>query len=172
MIAKYFKYYNQDFRILLNMIYICLDMIKPEELDYNSQSFDTASFQKIRLTNVLRSMSRVSESDESIRDKAVYLEKLVGLCNYGNKFSKRIKLDFLIANEILNINFLKLMNENEWNLLKMVLYSNHAKKFDIAKEFVHIYDMNASRLCDFILDEFTNTLNACSSFNKSNCNLL
>ncbi len=80
-------------------------MIKPEELDYNNRSLDTASFKAIRLTNVLRSLSRPAESNESTKDKLVCLEKLVGLCNYGNKFSKRIKLDFKIANEVKKIEY-------------------------------------------------------------------
>ena len=88
------------------MIYICLDMVKPEDLDYSSnQAIDASSFKSIKLTNVLRSLSRPSpsstEANESYRDKLDYLEKLVGLCKYGNRFSKRIKLDFQIANEVL-----------------------------------------------------------------------
>lgn len=75
-------------------------MVKLEDLDYNTQAFDTASFKAIKLTNVLRSLSRPAESNESVKDKINYLEKLVGLCHYGNKFSKRIKLDFQLANEV------------------------------------------------------------------------
>lgn len=89
------------------MIYICLDMVKPEDLDYSSQqTIDTTSFKGIKLTNVLRSLSRPSPSsndfgpNESYKEKLSYLEKLVGLCKFGNRFSKRIKLDYQIANEV------------------------------------------------------------------------
>lgn len=82
------------------MIYICLDMIKPEDLDYSNQALDTSSFKGIKLTNVLRSLSKTSDSNDSAKDKLNYLEKLVGLCKYGNRFSKRIKLDFQLANEV------------------------------------------------------------------------
>lgn len=81
-------------------------MVKPEDLDYTSQqTIDTTSFKGIKLTNVLRSLSRPSPSsdftsNESYKEKLDYLEKLVVLCKYGNRFSKRIKLDFQIANEV------------------------------------------------------------------------
>jgi hypothetical protein len=143
-------------------------MIKPEELNYTSQTFDATLFKSVKLTNVLRSLSRTNESSESIKDRAEYLNKLVGLCNYGNKFSKRIKLDFQISNEILKVNFIKMLSENEWNLLKMILYSTHPSKFEIAREFVKTYDLNMARLCDFVLEELLNTLNAFISLNK-NC---
>lgn len=159
LIAKHFKYFNQDFRILLNMIYICLDMIKPEELDYNSQAFDTASFKGIKLTNVLRSLSRTADSNQTTKDKIDYLEKLVDLCNYGNKFSKRIKLDFQLANETLKVSFTKIINENEWTLLKMILYIDYSNKYDIAQEFVVAYELNQKKLCEFLLEELLNTLN-------------
>ena len=81
------------------MIYICLDMLKPEDLN-STLTFDTSSFKGVRLTNVLRSLSRPSDSNENTKYKTEYLEKLVGLCNYGNKFSKRIKLNFQISNEV------------------------------------------------------------------------
>ena len=82
------------------MIYICLDMIKPEDLDYDTYS---VSFKGIRLTNVLRSLSMATESSETVKDKIKYLDKMVNLCHYGNKFSKRIKLDFQLANEVKTI---------------------------------------------------------------------
>ena len=160
VIAKYFKYFNQDFRILLNMIYICLDMIKPEELDYSTQKFDTVSFKGIKLTNVLRSLSRPSDSNESVKDKIRYLDKLVGLCNYGSKYSKRIKLDYQLANEILKISYTKMLKENEWNLFKSVLYTNYSNKFEIAREFVASYDLNEKRLREFVLEELLLTFNA------------
>jgi spatacsin len=150
------------------MIYICLDMIKPEELNYTNQTFDSTSFKSVKLTNVLRSLSKPSaDSSESIKDRTEFLGKLVGLCNYGNKFSKRIKLDFQISNEILNVNFIRMLNENEWNLLKMILYSSHSNKFEIAREFVKIYDLNMARLGDFILEEILNTLNAYVQMSRS-----
>ena len=159
VIAKYFKYFNQDFRILLNMIYISLDMIKPEELDYSAQKFDTASFKGIKLTNVLRSLSRPSDSNESIKDKIRYLDKLVCLCNYGSKYSRRIKLDFQLANEILKTSFTKLLQENEWHLFKAILYTNFSNKYEIACEFVKTYDLDEKQLRDFVLDEVLLTFN-------------
>jgi spatacsin len=142
-------------------------MIKPEELNYTNQTFDTTSFKSVKLTNVLRSLSRPTDSSESVKDRTEFLGKLVGLCNYGNKFSKRIKVDFQIANEILNVNFIKMLNENEWNLLKMILYSNHSNKFEIAREFVKTYDLNKARLSDFILEEILSTLNAYAQMNRN-----
>ena len=85
------------------MIYICLDMIKPSDLDYNSQafSFDSASFKGVKLTNVLRSLSRATNNpNETIKNKIESLEKLAGLCNYGDKFCHRVKLDFRLAYEV------------------------------------------------------------------------
>ncbi|CAF0723942.1 unnamed protein product [Brachionus calyciflorus] len=154
VIAKHFKYFNQDFRILLNMIYICLEMLKPDDLDYSNRSIDTTSFKTTRLTNVLRSLSRPNESNETIKDRVEFLEKLVGLCNYGNKFSKRIKLDFQLSNEILQMPYSKLLQENQWILFKNLLYSQYSDRFTIAKEFVKTYDLNMNTLADFILNEF------------------
>lgn len=142
-------------------------MLKPEDLDYNNQAFDTTSIKSIKLTNVLRSLSRPSDSNESIKDKIDFLEKLVGLCNYGSKFSKRIKLDFQLANEIFRISYTKLLNENEWNLFKMILYSNLSNKFEFAREFVSIYDMNLIRISEFVLEELLNTLNFFTGMNKN-----
>lgn len=168
VIAKYFKYFNQDFRILLNMIYISLDMIKPEELDYSTQKFDSSSFKSVKLTNVLRSLSRPSESSESVKDKIQYLEKLVSLCNYGSKYSRRIKLDYQLANEILKISFTKLLQENEWHLFKSILYANYSNKFEIACEFVRTYDLNEKRLRDFVLDELIVTFYSHFGANRKN----
>jgi hypothetical protein len=168
VIAKYFKYFNQDFRILLNMIYISLDMIKPEELDYSTQKFDTSSFKGVKLTNVLRSLSRPSDSSESVKDKIQYLEKLVCFCNYGSKYSKRIKLDYQLANEILKMSFTKLLQENEWHLFKSILYTNYSNKYEIACEFVRTYDLNEKRLRDFVLDELISTFNSHYGVSRKN----
>ena len=86
-----------------NMVYICLDMISPDEVDFSTQKLETSSLKGIKLTNVLRSLSRVSvteNSNESVKDKVEFLEKLVDLCHYGNKFSKRILLDFQLATQV------------------------------------------------------------------------
>ncbi|RNA30862.1 spatacsin [Brachionus plicatilis] len=156
----FFKKYKGAYILLVdlrsdsNMIYICLEMINPEELDYSNQPIDTTSFKTTRLTNVLRSLSRPNEPLEASNAKMQFLDKLVYLCNYGNKFSKRIKLDFLLSNEILKMPYLKLLNENQWVILKNLLYSQNQSKFSVAKEFVKIYDLNKSVLADFVLNEF------------------
>lgn len=154
VISKNFKYYNQDLRILLNMTYVCHDMIKPDELDYSLHTFDSNAFKGVRLTNVLRSLSRhTNNPDEIVKDKIEALEKLVGLCNYGDRFSKRIKLDFQLAHTFLNTTFVKVLNENQWDLLKAILYSSGPKKFELARQFSKVYDLNQSKLCDFMLKE-------------------
>lgn len=149
------------------MLYICLDMINPEELDYSNQPIDTTSFKTTKLTNVLRSLSRPNEPLESANSKIQFLEKLVYLCNYGNKFSKRIKLDYLLSNEILNIPYIKLLNENQWIILKNLLYSQNKNKFSVAKEFVKIYDLNKSVLADFVLNEFLLNLRSANDPNPA-----
>ena len=159
MIAKDFKYFNKDLKILLNMLYICLDLIKPDDLDYCMQALDTASFKGVKLTNVLRSLSKSTES-ESMKDRVDCLEKLSGLCLYGHKYCTRIKLDFRLAIEILNTTYTKVLNENEWTLLKMILYSNSSQKYEIAKQFAKAYDLNQLKLTDFLLEEVLNTLKA------------
>lgn len=136
------------------MLYVCLEMVEPEELDYFNQPIDTTSFKTIKLTNVLRSLSRPNESPGASNPKIQFLDKLVYLCNYGSKFSKRIKLDFLIANEILQISYLELLNDNQWVIFKNLLYSNNTNKFCVAKDFVTIHDLNKSILADFVLNEF------------------
>lgn len=50
-----------------------------------------------------------------------------------------------------------MLSENEWNLLKQVLYSSSASKFDTAKEFVKVYDLKPKRLSEFILEELVIT---------------
>ena len=59
----------------------------------------------------------------------------------------------------MNVSFIKVLNENEWNLLKTVLYSSNQNKFEMARQFVKIYDLNQNQLCDFMLKELLNTLN-------------
>lgn len=142
-------------------------MLKPEDLDYTNHALDTTNFKGVKLTNVLRSMSRTSDSNESIKDRVDFLEKLVGFCKYGNKFSKRLKLDFQLANEILKISYTKLLNEDEWTLFKMVLYSSYSNRFKVAKEFVKTYELNPKLLCDFILKELLITLNSMTMINKN-----
>ncbi len=89
------------------MIYICLELIKPTDLDHSSQTFDSSSFKGIKLTNVLRSFSgQENNSNETIKDKNSCLEKLTSLCQYGDKYCKRIKLDFRLTNEVFK-NYLK-----------------------------------------------------------------
>jgi hypothetical protein len=146
------------------MIYICLDMIKPEDLDYDTYS---VSFKGIRLTNVLRSLSKPSESNESVKDRIKYLDKMVNLCHYGNKFSKRIKLDYQLSNEVLKISFTKLNAENEWALLKMILTIDYVNKYEIAKEFVKAHNIKPKGLIDFIMDEIMIVLNAYVSTNRN-----
>ena len=82
------------------MLYVCLDMIKPDELDSCMQSFDSASFKGIKLTNVLRSLSRTTTESETIKDRIECLEKLACLSHYGSKYCNRIKLDFRLAHEV------------------------------------------------------------------------
>ena len=119
VIARHFKYFNQDLRILLNMIYISLDMIKPDDLDYGNSTFDLNSFKKIKLTNVLRSLSKQApDPSETVRDHIQCMDKLTGLCSFGDRYCQRIKLDFRLANEYLHVNFIDVLNENEWNILK------------------------------------------------------
>lgn len=60
-----------------------------------------------------------------------------------------------------------MLNENEWTLLKMILYSTSNQKYDIAKQFVKAYDLNQLKLTDFLLDEVLNTLKAYIGQNKS-----
>ncbi len=80
------------------MIYICLDILKPNDLDYTSHTFDSSSVKGPYLTTVLRSLSRQSNNpNETIKDRIDSLEKLAGFCNYGDKFCQRIKLDFRLA---------------------------------------------------------------------------
>lgn len=95
-----------------NIIYLCLDMVKLEDLDYINNTLDTTSFKGIKLTNVLRSMSRPADLNENIKDKINFLQKLVGLCKYGNKFSKRIKLDFELAYKVAKRKFNRNFNIN------------------------------------------------------------
>jgi hypothetical protein len=92
---------NEELNLLFsqNMLYICLDLIRPEDMDYAMQSLDTASFKGVKLTNVLRSLSKSNES-ETIRDRIECLEKLSVLCLYGHKYCTRIKLDFRLAHEV------------------------------------------------------------------------
>lgn len=143
-------------------------MVRPNEIDYNLHTFDTTSFKGIKLTNVLRSISRNSNnSDEIMQDRIESLERLAGLCNYGHKFCRRIKLDFRLASDFLNTSFLKVLNENEWSLLKVILYSNEVNKFELARQFVKSYDLNQSQLCDFMLKEVLNTLNSYVEINKN-----
>ena len=82
------------------MIYVCMDMLKPDDIDYSVQTFDSNSFKGIKLTNVLRSLSRGTDSTESFKDRVNCLEKLAGLCNHGSKYCHQIKLDFRLANEV------------------------------------------------------------------------
>lgn len=150
------------------MLYICYDMVSPNEIDYNLHTFDSSSFKGIKLTNVLRSISRSSNNpDEIMKDRIESLERLAGLCNYGHKFCRRIMLDFRLASDLLNISFLKVLNENEWGLLKVILYSNQSNKFELARQFVKSYDLNQGQLCDFMLREVLNTLNAYVEINKN-----
>jgi spatacsin len=53
----------------------------------------------------------------------------------------------------LNTTFVKVLNENEWTLLKAILYSNGPKKFELARQFAKVYDLNQAKLCDFMLKE-------------------
>jgi len=162
VIAKHFKYYNQDLRILLNMLYICMDMIKPNELNYTLDTFDSTAYKGIRLTNVLRSLSRQNNNpNEILKDKIDALEKLAGLCSYGHFHCGRIKLDFRLANEYLNIPYTKLLAENEWKLLRNILYNTSSlEKFEMARKFAKTYDLNQNVLCDFMLKEVLATLEA------------
>lgn len=63
------------------------------------------------------------------------------------------------------------MTENEWNLLKLILYSSNSNKFEIAKEFVKIYDLKPKRVSEFILEELLLTLRdyVAANKNSSNC---
>ena len=84
------------------MLYVCLDMFKPQEIDFESQNLDSASFKGIKLTNILKSITRqASVFNESIKSKIDCLEKLACLSNYGTNFCKRIILDFRLTNEVL-----------------------------------------------------------------------
>jgi hypothetical protein len=139
-------------------------MIKPEDLDYDTYS---VSFKGIRLTNVLRSLSKPSESNESVKDRIKYLDKMVNLCHYGNKFSKRIKLDYQLSNEVLKISFTKLNAENEWTLLKMILAIDYVDKYEIAREFVKAHNIKPNGLIDFIMNEIMTALNAYVSMNRN-----
>ena len=151
------------------MIYISLDMIKPEDLDYGNSAFDLSSFKKIKLTNVLRSLSRqVPDPSETIRDRIQCMDKLTGLCSFGDHYCQRIKLDFQLANEYLNTSFTEILNENEWNLLKRVLYSNSPNKFDLARKLVKVYDLDEASLCEFMLEQVQATLNAHCELIKTN----
>jgi hypothetical protein len=142
------------------MIYISLDMIKPDDLDYGNSTFDLNSFKKIKLTNVLRSLSRPSpDPSETIRDRIESMNKLTGLCSFGDRYCKRIKLDFQLAYEFLNCSFVEILNENEWKLLKRVLFSAMPNKFDLARQIVHVYDLDETNLCEFMLEQVQFTLN-------------
>ncbi len=172
VIARHFKYFNQDLRILLNMIYISLDMIKPDDLDYGNSTFDLNSFKKIKLTNVLRSLSKQApDPSETIRDHIQCMDKLTGLCSFGDRYCQRIKLDFRLANEYLHVNFIDVLNENEWNILKKVICSFIPNKYDLAKQIVNIYDIENNTLCDFMIDQVMLTLNAHVESIKNNTNL-
>lgn len=141
------------------MLYICMDMIKPSEVDYNLHTFGSTSNKGIKLTNVLRRLSRASNSpDEIMKDRTEALEKLASLCNYGHVHCGRIKLDFRLANEFLHMSYTKLLGENEWTLLHAVLNSDDCNKFELARRFVKIYDLDQKELCDFMLREVLATL--------------
>ncbi len=149
-----------------------MDMIKPSELDYNLHTFDSTAYRGIRLTNVLRSLSRQSNNpDEIMKDRIEALEKLAGLCNYGHFHCGRIKLDFRLANEYLHIPYTKLLTENEWTLLRAILYSGSSPdKFEMARKFAKIYDLNQNVLCDFMLKEVLATLEAYVEINQNRMN--
>lgn len=161
VMAKHFRYFHQDLRILLNMIYISLDMIKPEDINYENSTFDLNAFKKIKLTNVLRSLSRQTpDPNENIRDRIQCMDKLTGLCSFGDRYCQRIKLDYRLANEFLNVSFNEILNENEWNLLKRILYTSSLNKFELARHFVKVYDLDETLLCDFMLENVEKTLTA------------
>jgi hypothetical protein len=154
------------------MLYVCLDMMKPDEVDYSIQTYDTSTFKGIKLTNVLRSLSRTSDSTEVIKDRIECLEKL--LCHasqHGLKYCQQIKLDFRLSNEIFQIDYKKIQNENKLDLLKLILYAQNKNKYELAKEFITIYEFNQDELCLFLIDEIIPILRIFVSLkNESNTN--
>lgn len=151
------------------MLYVCLDMLKPDELDYTIQSFDTASFKGIKLTNVLRSLSRISDSVELIKDRIDCLEKLVYLSNHGARYCQQIKLDFRLANELLKIDYRKLRNEKKFDLLKVILTTANKNKYELAKDFVSIYELDQEELSVFLIDQIVPNIKLYVSHKESMC---
>jgi len=69
--------------------------------------------------------------------------------------------------KILNMNYIKLIRENEWVILKKILYTNSSKKFDLARQFVKAYDLNYKSLCDFLYEELLLSLKLHVSLNRN-----
>jgi len=145
-------------RILLNMLYLCLDMIKPEDIDYSAQSFDSTLIKSIRLTNVLRSLSIAAESTDKMRDRIESLDKLLSLSNYGCKYCEKIKIEYRIANEILKVNFKNILSIDQWSILKTILTSSNHHKYEIAQKYVSINELDEEDICNFLLDKAVETI--------------
>jgi hypothetical protein len=153
------------------MLYVCLNLIKPDEVDYSIQAFDTTSFKAIKLTNVLRSLSRTGESTEILKDRIECLEKLSSLSHHGLKYCQQIKLDYRLANELLQIDYRKIQNEKKYDLLKVILCANNKNKYELAKDFVFIYEFNQDELCLFLIDEILPNLRSYIAMSKHESNM-
>lgn len=65
------------------------------------------------------------------------------------------------------MNYIKLIRENEWVILKKILYTSSSKRFDLARQFVKAYDLNCKSLCDFLYEELLLTLKLHVSLNRN-----
>ena len=148
------------------MLYVCLNMLKPDEVDFSIQTCDTSSFKGIKLTNVLRSLSRSGDSTEVLKDRIECLEKLSCLSHHGAKYCQQIKLDYRLSNELLKIDYKKIQNENKLDLLKTILYAQNKNKFELARDFVSIYELNQEELCLFLIDEILPILRTYTMLSK------
>ena len=140
--------------------------MKPDEVDYSIQTYDTTSYKGIKLTNVLRSLSRTGESTEILKDRIDCLEKLSYLSHHGTKYCQQIKLDYRLANELLQIDYKKVQHENKYDLLKVILCASNKHKYDLAKDFVSIYEFNQEELCLLLIDEIIPNMRTFIAMNR------
>ena len=115
----------------------------------------------------MRSLSRNCEPTETAKDRIDCLEKLLFYSSpHGLKYCQQIKLDFRLSNEIFQVDFKKIQNENKLDLLKMILYASNKNKYELAKEFVSIYELNQNELSFFLIDEVLPILRTFVNSNK------
>ncbi len=65
------------------------------------------------------------------------------------------------------MNYIKLIRENEWIILRKILHTKSSKKFDLARQFVKAYDLNTKSLCDFLYEEVFLALKVHISSNRN-----